>query len=95
MTNEVVKSLANNGIKIVSSGGLPPGKNISGTSGNTGISVRSEVIDLSGYKTPVLTERHLRNLHELTGEIRVPLATITTPKAREILKRKNIAIKCV
>jgi hypothetical protein len=53
---------------------------------------KSERIDLSGYKTPVVTERHIQHLHELTGEIVVPEKTVITPKARDIIREKGIRI---
>jgi hypothetical protein len=53
-----------------------------------------ERIDMSKYRSPVLTENHLRRLHALTGEVIVPKKTVITPKAREIAKEKNIIITC-
>jgi hypothetical protein len=54
---------------------------------------RSERVDMGKYKTPILTEKQINRLHELTGKIIVPLGTLITPKAREIAKRKQIIIE--
>lgn len=53
---------------------------------------RSQTMDMSSYRTPLLTENHLRRLHELTGEIVIPKETVLTPKAREIIREKQIKI---
>jgi len=58
-----------------------------------GLRNKSERMDFSGYKTPVVTERHIQHLHELTGEIIVPGNTIITPKARDVIREKGIKIK--
>jgi ethanolamine utilization cobalamin adenosyltransferase len=44
------------------------------------------------YRTPVLTEDHIRRLHELTGEIIIPRGTVITPKARELVRKNQIII---
>ena len=54
---------------------------------------KSERLDLNGYKTPVVTEKHIRRLHELTGELIVPKKTIITPKARDVIREKGIRVK--
>jgi len=54
---------------------------------------RTECPDLSGYKTPVLTEAHVQRLSVLTGAVQVPRGTVVTPKAREILKAKRILLQ--
>ncbi len=53
---------------------------------------KSEVIDMSMFKTPVLTESHLKKLNRLTGKIIVPRGTVITPKARELIREKDIRI---
>ena len=47
---------------------------------------------MSSYRTPVLTENHIQRLHPLTGEIIVPQGTVITPKARELIKVKQILV---
>jgi len=56
-------------------------------------SENSEVIDMSRYRSPVLTEKHMRGLHELTSEVVVPDETVITPKARELAKERGVSIK--
>ncbi|MDZ7724101.1 MAG: hypothetical protein U5R06_15165 [candidate division KSB1 bacterium] len=53
---------------------------------------QSETIDMSGYQSPVLTERQIQRLHDLTGRVIVPSGTVVTPKAKELLKRKQISL---
>ena len=50
------------------------------------------VLDLSMYKTPVLTERHLLSLDESIGEIGIPKGTVITPGARDIIKRRSLSV---
>jgi hypothetical protein len=65
-----------------------------GTSGgDSGSSaVRVERVDMSGYKTPILTERHVRGLRPLTVAVSVPPGTVVSPKARELLRDRNIQL---
>lgn len=51
---------------------------------------KTETIDMTPYRTPVLTENHIRRLHELTTEVRVPEGTVVTPKARELIREKRL-----
>ena len=87
VTAEVIKELKKQGIQIISS------------SDNNGLGIstdslrtKSEKIDMSRYRTPVLTEIHIRRLHQLTGEVIIPKNTIITPKAKEIIKEKRLII---
>jgi len=48
---------------------------------------------MSKYKTPILTENHIQRLHELTGKVIIPQGTIVTPKAKELLKEKNLSLQ--
>lgn len=87
VTAEVIKELKKQGIQIISSSDSN-GLGISTDSLRT----KSEKIDMSRYRTPVLTEIHIRRLHELTGEVIIPKNTIITPKAKEIIKEKRLII---
>lgn len=49
-------------------------------------------IDMSRYRTPLLTERALTALHQRTHSVVVPQGTVVTPRARELLREKNIGI---
>ena len=51
-----------------------------------------EVIDLSNYKTPLLTENHLTTLDTAIVEIVVPKGTIISPNAKDIIKKRNLVI---
>ncbi len=53
---------------------------------------RTERVDMTGYRTPVLLERHISRLHALTGVVAVPKGTVISPKAREELKDRNILL---
>ena len=87
VTAEVVKELKRQGVTVVASSGQ-----------NTSIRhhvderTRSEEIDMSKYNTPVLTENHIRRLHALTGEIIVPKGTIVSPKARELIRERQLTV---
>ena len=87
VTAEVLKELKKLGVDIVSSPGSADNKLLS-----HGVRTKSETPDMSKYHTPLLTENHIRKLHDLTGEIIVPEGTIVTPKAREMIKEKQILI---
>lgn len=87
VTEEVIKELKKQGIQIISSSDNH-GLGISTDSLRT----KSEKIDMSRYRTPVLTEIHIRRLNELTGEVLIPKNTIITPKAKEIIKEKRLII---
>ena len=54
---------------------------------------KSERLNFEGYKTPVITEKHIRHLHELTGEIIVPKKTIISPKARDVIREKGLRVR--
>ncbi len=85
VTKQVVEELRSSGVKITYNSG-------SGVN-HQALRTKTETIDMSKYKTPVLTENHIRRLHELTGEVIVPEGTVITPKAREMIKDKRIEIR--
>ena len=87
ITAHVITELKKQGIEIISSNGRNESQNPV-----KGLYTKSEKIDMSKYKSPVLTENHIRRLHELTGEIIIPRGTVITPKAGELLKIKHISI---
>jgi len=47
-------------------------------------------IDMTGYRTPVLTEDRVRSLDPRVREILVPPATVCTIGARDALQRRKI-----
>ena len=87
ITANVVKELNKQGVGIVSGNGKYGNKNPI-----AGLRNKTEKIDMSKYKSPVLTENQIRRLHELTGEIIIPSGTVITPKAGELIKEKQISI---
>ena len=87
ITATVIKELEKQGIEIISQNG-----NHNPLNSVKGLHTKSEVIDMSKYKSPVLTENHIRRLHELTGEVVIPEGTVITPKAVELIRIKHISI---
>jgi hypothetical protein len=107
VTEEVVRELARQGVKTGADGScgrtrterggvspLSPGhtapNNAAGASSEA--EGRTERIDMTGYKTPVLLERHVNRLHALTRVVAVPKGTVVSLKAREELKDRNIIL---
>jgi hypothetical protein len=92
VTQRVIRELADQGIQIVSAAGSDDARKTEAAACSGNGTVRSERADMTGYRTPVLTERHVRRLHEFTGAVIVPLGTVVSPKAKELLKDKNIQL---
>lgn len=94
VTVEVVKQLKAAGVTVAVNPNTAGSAIAAALAPNAkGIRSKTERIDMSKYRTPVLTERHMDKLHVLTGKIIVPTGTIITPKARETAKRKQIIIE--
>lgn len=53
------------------------------------------VVDMSGFRSPVLLENHLLSLGPEVKEIAVPCGTVVTPGAREVMKKKNLKLKSI
>ncbi|NQT27091.1 hypothetical protein HQ585_17180 [candidate division KSB1 bacterium] len=87
ITREVIEELGRQNVTVTVDG-YPTQTSLKGLDPRT----RSEELDMSKYKTPILTENHIQRLHELTGEIVVPKGTIITPKARELLSERQLKI---
>ena len=49
-------------------------------------------IDMTGYRTPVLTENRVRSLEMRVREITVPSGTICTTGARDVLQQRRIKL---
>ncbi len=92
VVKEVVQELMKQGVKVVSTGGSMVPANFSVLSVDAGLKTKSEKIDMSKYKSAVLTENHIDRLHELTGEVIIPKGTIITPKAKQKIRDKQIAV---
>jgi hypothetical protein len=84
VTSQVISELRAQGVRINYTGQVPEQFG--------SLRIKSEKINMDKYRSPVLTENHLRRLHELTGEIIIPRGTVITPRAREIVKEKKIII---
>jgi hypothetical protein len=82
VTREVIAELTKLGIEV---------DNISMTTKTTSIKTSIE-IDMSGYRTPVLTENNLSSLDSNITEIIIPVNTIITPGARNIIRKRNLII---
>jgi len=83
VTREVIKELLKKGVKIDFDS---PDENVIGSNGNV------KEIDMSGYKTPVLTENHLNEFDNGITEIIIPEKTVITPGARTVIKTKKLII---
>ena len=53
---------------------------------------KSATIDLAGYATPVLTERHVLALDASVEELIIPRGTIITPGAKDVIKRRALVV---
>ena len=84
IVQEVIKELKDKNISVTFSN--------SAENKTSSHSAKTETIDMSKYKTPVLTENHIQRLHALTGEIIIPEGTIITPKAKELIQEKQLQI---
>jgi hypothetical protein len=48
--------------------------------------------DMSGFKTPILTEENILNLEGSITTIIVPTKTIITPNARDLIRKRKLII---
>lgn len=86
IAREVVSELKRQGVKVVGGQGVTQSKeNI--------LVAKSETIDMSKFKSPVLTAAQLNRLHPLTGEVVVPKGTIITPKAKQVIHTKQLQLR--
>jgi hypothetical protein len=83
----VLAELARRGIKLDA---VPTKANGVGAMSAPG--PHSYAIDMSGFKSPVLLERHVFMLSPEIKEIVVPAGTVVTPGARDIIKKKNLKL---
>lgn len=49
-------------------------------------------IDMSGYRTPILTEDYLTRLAPSVSTVIIPCATVLTPGARDLIRKKKLSI---
>jgi hypothetical protein len=84
VTREVMRELSRRGIG---------GKSGLETAKTNGPDARaSERLDMSKFKTPIITEQALSRLHERTEAVVVPFGTIVTPRAKELLRERSISV---
>ncbi len=83
VTREVIKELLRQGVMV--------DKSLTDTPGSENGKEVLEV-DMSGYKTPILTESTFHKIASETKELIVPEKTVITPGARDIIKRNQIRI---
>jgi hypothetical protein len=87
---EVLAELSRRGVKLDFA---PPQKSPVKTASPPSASVH--VVDMSGFRNPVLLERHLISLAPEIKEIGVPAGTVITPGARDMLRKKNLILKSI
>ena len=87
IVRKVLDELAQRGIRVAGNGpGPAPGAHPGVRSGT-----RLE-IDMTGYKTPVLTENRVRGAGPHIHEIAVPAGTIITAGARDLLQQRGLKL---
>jgi len=85
VVKEVLAELAKRGIEI----GIPPAGGGAALEGDQGAAV---AMDMTGYRTPVLTESRVRALEPHVREIIVPAGTICTMGARDVLQQRRMKL---
>jgi hypothetical protein len=87
VVRQVLAELAKRGVQVrpagTGSGGVPAVKGEGGT---------SLEIDMSKFRTPVLTENQLINIGTKVSTIIVPCTTVVTPGAWDIIKAKQLRL---
>jgi hypothetical protein len=83
VTREVMSELARKGIAAPRTGAS------AATALDTMTNVR---LDMSKFKTPIVTENALSRLHERAVTVIVPAGAIITPRAKEFLRERNISV---
>ena len=87
VAREVVRELERQGVTVVSGG--TPGHGSAASEDCT----ETEIMDMSGYRSPVLTARMLSRLRERTGAVVVPEGTVVTPRAREMIRQRSLVVR--
>ncbi|HCA81118.1 MAG TPA: hypothetical protein DEP53_15415 [Bacteroidetes bacterium] len=90
---EVLAELSKRGVKVVS--GSPQRSSVPAASESTSTHSAVHVVDMSGFRSPVLLENHLLSLGPEVKEIAVPCGTVVTPGAKEMMKKKNLKLKSI
>ena len=87
---EVLAELSRRGAKVDFG---PPQKNPTKTASPPNGSVH--VVDMSGFRSPVLLESHLLSLAPEVKEIAIPAGTVITPGARDVIRKKSLILKII
>jgi len=88
VTTEVLKELKERGIQIE-----VPKQNVIIQKDTSTLLDSSKTLEITGYKTPLVTEENILKLDERIKEIIVPLKTIFTPSANDMIRKRKISIK--
>jgi hypothetical protein len=86
IVKEVIAELSKIGVELDLSKGIKTGEL------QVRVNQKRQEIDMSGYKTPILTEYALESIGQDVNEIIIPKGTIFTPGARDIIKKRNFII---
>ncbi|MGA9291644.1 MAG: hypothetical protein WBV81_03585 [Ignavibacteriaceae bacterium] len=86
ITKEVIKELLKIGVELDFS--KNPKSDNPVNKGNQ----KKQEIDMSGYKTPILTEFAAESIGLDVNEIILPKGTVFTPGARDVIKKRNFII---
>ncbi|MEJ2614006.1 MAG: hypothetical protein P8Z35_03525 [Ignavibacteriaceae bacterium] len=86
IAKEVIKELLKIGVELDFS------KEIKSNNLSNNGNQKKQEIDMSGYKTPILTEYILEAIEPDVNEIIIPKGTVFTPGARDIMKKRNFII---
>ncbi|MCK5458197.1 MAG: hypothetical protein KAI45_13795 [Melioribacteraceae bacterium] len=83
VVKEVIAELAKKGIQV-------DGENNNFSMADT--TKQKVKMDFKEYKTPLLTEARILELDSEVVEIEVPVKTIVTPSAQDLIRKRNIII---
>jgi len=87
---EVLAELSRRGVKV--DFGRPQSRNIKIASPSN---ASVHIVDMSGFRSPVLLERHLLSLAPQVKEVAIPAGTVITPGARDLVRKKNLILKSI
>lgn len=87
IVREVIAELMKRGVEIDLPAGPQPHGQAAQTAGGTALE-----IDMSAYRTPVLTEGHLSRIDPKVSTILVPCNTVVTPGAWGTLRSKRLTL---
>lgn len=87
ITAEVISQLSRMGVQITSLPGNETAPVVTNQNNN-----KSKIIDMNGYRTPVLTENQVEVLESDLSEIIIPKGTVITPGAKDLIKKRNLSV---